>query len=478
MPIIQSYNAQVSPDNTPAPQLSPSITDHNGDMMKEAAQTLETVNQKFKQLRDSQEETDATLGLNRDLNDIELRASDDPNHNNEGQYQAEIDEAVSKHTSKITDASLRQKAKEQFSLSGYNTFGKVQNDFRKKAIEVKDLSTMDLLDSNRQQYITADQVTKALIRKQSEDAIKNNVNTGVWTAERAKVELHSVKRWDVDTAMAHADGDPAGTLQNIKDGLYPELVGEDRKTVADYAYQNMNRDLLLKQKAKQEFEQKSQSDALVLGGKGQYTLSQWQSDMNKGAFGDDLGKAEKFKQMAISGVNVAAKTDPVTMANLGEEFRTLGKKTSKGIIDTQKSASDLAEFRAKVIASNRDGKLDAQQMKEWMEATDNIFVKKSREDFDKTTTWWDKFSDWTSTNVDFSDKADAFRHKLASDWLRKVGIEGKDPAVVLPEMMKQAAETKYPKIKGLKDGDTYTTAGGKKFIFRGLDQNGVPMLEE
>jgi len=241
MPKIQIYESQVEAQSPQAPQVQ--IEDFTGGWQNatDAFKTIDATVKEFKKVRDFNEVSEAELGLRAEIGAIEQQAANEKDLNKLEYYRAKIDDAISRHSGKISDKLVQSEVRASFNLTGYSSYSKITNDFRKKSIDVGQAAYM----ARANEYATA--IANAQSQTEKDKAEADWVNAfnearaaGIYSEkdlvglqiahqEEVKTAQKTKVQYDIQSDNARSEEDSSVLAELRKaDGQYSYLDNKTR----------------------------------------------------------------------------------------------------------------------------------------------------------------------------------------------------------------------------------------------------------
>jgi hypothetical protein len=211
---IQIYESQVAQQPVDAGQVEPSFFTGGGAMMREQAQALEEINQKFKQIRDLKEITKNSTDMDIEFDKLNERMSTDPNADIDV-YRKEAVDIRNKYATQITDEASRIKFSGYADKSLSDTTIKMNALHRENEVQAQQYETLRRLDELRLKHIGGDKTA----RDEALQLLQNNVSAGIMNAAVAtKARVGIEEDWQKATVMAHAEVDAKKAMELLDSG--------------------------------------------------------------------------------------------------------------------------------------------------------------------------------------------------------------------------------------------------------------------
>lgn len=365
---IPEYESQTSLTTRPAAnRQDPADAGQSGRNLQALGNRFLEISDKFSQLRDLQQVTDASTEANRQLNDIYLKAQQDPDIWNPQKYQREIQRVRDTVGKNIFDAEARLRFQSQFESAAGSTYFNIQKDARSKQVDASKASLVNALDQYEKQYTASgtDQ-EKKMIRTNMETLLDQYATAGVVSREdvatkkialRKNLVMSEVKSDLAKAALGEADIDQV--IAKLESGQYENAIGEqldstEKLELRDLADRYKKRQEKEIEEAKKELQEQSLKSAMlrIFDKNDQYTLIDAQDDFAQGKI--SIEQYEKLEDRLTSEKAVKARTD-VAVYNMIRQAQLSGQ------IDGQAATPDqinqlILEKSAAGLLSDPDSK--------------------------------------------------------------------------------------------------------------------------
>lgn len=148
MPTFPRYQSQATASTRQSS--AEAVTDNSGEVLAQAGNqiggAIQDATIKWSNAVDTIQKTTATANFKSGLLDITNRAANDPDYNNSDKYFHEIEKLKSSSLQSFTNKGAEAQAAMDFDYDGKVAQYQIQNVYKKKMIEVGQVSTMKLLD--------------------------------------------------------------------------------------------------------------------------------------------------------------------------------------------------------------------------------------------------------------------------------------------------------------------------------------------
>jgi len=473
---IPYYESNVSIKPMDAGQMDSGLF-QQGTPIKEVSDTLNNINEQFKRLRDVRETTAAETDFKLKLNDIETRAANDPDFDNAGKYQGEIDQAISEHSGKITNPEYRMKAEGAFRLNGLSTLGNIQAGQRKRQIEAAQDETFRGLGVWENAYVhSQSQADKDLAKNSAYSLIDGGVSAGVISAEKAaQLREHINSQWPIREADWDAENLPYDVVMaKMERGDYPPehraavRSAINRKRDFEATAQKYNQQIAWDQNEAQAF------DAYQAG---QLTAQQVRDGRLEGRY--RAGWADAMVKNLNAKEKIFAVTSENEATNLAVELGDLRRKIKN--MDAYNQAEETAKFGVRILERNSQGLLSNEDTKRFTETVQKLFgnavTRATVEKVNKAHDWRDHINNFLNfahdTFAGEKSKVQAETVNMILDSISKDQSfsEGAQEIIERLQVRFNPNRTKYPV------GSIVNTPRGPRKVLQYLP-DGEPDLEE
>lgn len=347
--------------------VNPNEQGQTGKNLQEAGSRILEVSQKFAQLRDLQQVTDATTDANRQLNDLYLKAQQDPDIWNSRKYQNEIQKIRNRAGANIIDGNARLQFQSHFETAATSTMFNIQKDMRAKQLDASKASLVNALDLYEKQYTQVGTGTeKQIVRNNMEMLLDQYAEAGVISREDVAEKKIAIRKnliiSEIKNDMAKAalgQGDINDVIGKLDAGAYESAVGDelDSKTkleLRDLAERYKKRQEKEVQEAQKELQEASLKEAMlrIFDPNEQYTLIDAQDAFAEGRI--SLEQYEKLENRLTSEKAVKARTDVATY-NAIREAQLSGKWEGEAV-SPQRLNEIILERSAAGLLSDTDSK--------------------------------------------------------------------------------------------------------------------------
>jgi hypothetical protein len=470
---IPEYQQQVDIQQTATPQVQMENFTGGWKNATEAFATLDDSVKQLKKVRDFNEQTDATLGLEADIDAIKSQAANEQDPSKASEYRAKIDEAISKHSSKISDKLLQKEMTAKFQLSGYNTFSAINNDFRKKEIQNGQAKFLTIADKYARSYAEAsDDTSRRVIRNSYNDMLTSSQRSGIFDADDvAKMRIAQDREFDKADLAFDIQNIPDQVENRKKSGAYKSLssaeVEEASRVAKNMAERNKKQDEL----AVKESQISNEIGLMTDAANGKYVdISTVSQMVGSGEIRQDVG--QEYIRFISSPFSVDSETDSdeyVKMASLifdagnKEHITTLIKNTLRGGADGKINRDDLQNLIALANAKNNDllspVKDGAKQGSMW----DGVSKK-----FEAVKAWVGKVG---------ADRKQ--EQKIMSDFVSEINNSKGDVNIdeVYNKVVEKAKVDINPNKSAYQKDQTISLPDGRVVMVVGFDEDGEPLVE-
>ena len=251
-----------------------------GEALSKVGNTLMQIGEKFQEIKDENEFTSAQVTSAKRLNDVYLKAQNNPDIWNAGKTAEEdMTKIADESSAKIGNQLVKNKFMASFEMDKMSTSNKINTLLRTKQLDSVSASALEFLDSKEQSLYTAlSGNEQEIIKAEMKSKIDEMVTLGAWEKEKAYKEW-AKRESDMRTGQVDhdADIDLKGTLEELKKGekgMYPDLTPDERSKRIDSVGMKIRRDQLIN--AFQDNRQKDQAEAGVLVSWAEGTLTEKQ----------------------------------------------------------------------------------------------------------------------------------------------------------------------------------------------------------
>jgi len=473
MPKIPEYQQQVDIQQQATPQVEMNNFTGGWKNATEAFVTLDETVKQFKKVRDFNEQTDATLGLEADIDAIKQQAANEQDPSKANEYRAKIDEAIGKHSSKISDKLLQKEMTAKFQLSGYNTFSAINNDFRNKEIQNGQAKFITLADKYSRAYGEAsDDSSRNVIRSSYNDMLNASQRSGIFDADDvAKLRIAQDEAFDKADLAYDIQNIPDQVENRKKNGAYKSLSTAEVAEASRVAQNMVERNKKQEELAIKESQISNEVELMTSAANGQYvdiaTVSQM---VGAEQIRQDVG--QEYIRFISSPYVVDAETDSneyVQMA--GEIFKagnkeyitTLIKNTLKGGSDGKINKDDLQNLIALANAKNNDLLSPVKDGTKQGSIWDGIGKK-----FDAVKAWAGKVG-----------ANQAQEKKVMSDFIAEVNKSKGDVDIdaVYKKVVEKAQVDMNPNRSAYQVDQKISLPDGRVVVVTGFDEDGEPLVD-
>ena len=155
MPEFPRYNSKAQINTQPNAVVRSGAGDQL-DMVNQAAVQVSDITMKWASAMDTIQSTTAKANVKTSLVDIEQRAVNDPEYNNIDKYVQEINKLKESNVKGFQNKANEQQTGMEIDLDLQLAKIKIENVYKKKAIDVGRANTLKLLDLEQSNYINAD----------------------------------------------------------------------------------------------------------------------------------------------------------------------------------------------------------------------------------------------------------------------------------------------------------------------------------
>lgn len=254
MPTIPTNEQQVFVQPQKQGQVS---FDAGGSAFKtgaEMAGQMKTAIDQIKKVRDFNEASEAEIGLKYELSSIKAEADKDPNPGNAELYRAKIDEAIGKHSSKITDKLVALEARSKFNETGYSVFSGITNDFNQKTIDVAHKNFLVQTEQYENDYVNSNNDVDRTAAKQNWFlSLDKATKAGAFKVDDAeKLKIAQEKKFDNRDLAFDVENLPEQVEARRAKGAYKNLNNDEFKLGLDTARNNIEKRKEAAKKAERE----------------------------------------------------------------------------------------------------------------------------------------------------------------------------------------------------------------------------------
>lgn len=364
-------------------RVDPNDRGQGGKNIQEVGARLLQISDKFAQLRDLQQVTDATTESNRQLNDLYNQAQQDPDIWNTRKYEAEIQKIRSRAGKNIFDANARLQFQGQFESASQSTLFNIQKNARTKQIDASKASLVNAIDLYEKQYAQVSTGTeKQIVRNNIEMLLDQYAASGVISREDVAERKISIRKnlvvSEIKNDMAKAalgQADINDVIARLDAGSYEATVGDelDSKTkleLRDLAERYKKRQEKEVEAARQDLQEASLKDAMlkIFDPNEQYTLIDAQDAFADGMI--SLEQYEKIEDRLTSDKAVKARTD----VKVYNDIRTI---QMTGEIDGQPATA--TQINELILERSAEGLLSDGDSKTLLEKTIGDITSRSSE---------------------------------------------------------------------------------------------------
>jgi hypothetical protein len=229
MPKIPTYESQVDIKPQSAPQVEMQNFTGGWKNATEAFKVADGVVKEFKKVRDYNEVSDAEMGLRVELGQIENEAFNDRDPNNAETYKGKIDDAIARHSSKISDKGIQRQATDKFNLTGYSTYSSISNDFRKKSIDIGQANYLRSTNQYELDYSSAsNDVDRKRVKEDWVASLEGASKAGLFAADDIeRMRQAQTKKFDERDLMYDIQNIPDQVATRRSQGFYSSLTNEE-----------------------------------------------------------------------------------------------------------------------------------------------------------------------------------------------------------------------------------------------------------
>lgn len=452
MPRIQEYIQQTD-EQAPTPVMpSVELYTAGGKTFSQTAKEMGQISQEFVNIRDTRQLTKASNDFSIEVAQIKAKADADLNPDNVADYEKALNESMIKHSNSIAAPMVREKALETFRMHGYTAYADIEQQKRKRSVEIAQNDLIINVELAKQNFInTADPAKRELQLASTIALIDQHFKSGILTAESANAMKKDInKNWSLTEAMTDAERDPALAKETFKKGGYPGLDTVDERTkFVDFV------DRIEKQKVE---EQKLQAKKVVLD--------------NQSSITQEVAQG-KIKDIPISRMVEMIANHEVT-PEFGNAFIKL--KTSPDSVDPAEDKTGFPEYARAVFAAGTeeqintaielafaggaDGKISQPDMQYLLK----FALDRGKKLTEKNPVQGVIDSVWGAFTSFFNNNSPDQMNKATAEFVKEMATQkDADPAAVSQKIINQETLRKYPKISTFpKEGKIIPDANGNK----------------
>lgn len=348
MPKIQQYQSQGEFKPSQPSQIDEGLFTSGAKQIGQTAQTLDAITQKFAELKNTQQTTEALTNMKMKLDNIETNANSDQDIYSSQKYHAEVNQAVSESLTKISDPAARAKAAQTFQLSGMDSIGKINNTFRKRQVEVAQNNLYSALSVMEDHYIDAATPQQKEVQVvTAHNTLDQYVSTGILTAEQAQAFKKSIaKDWPRREFLKDVQDNATMASQRLTNGQYAGLDTPEER----YWAQNLADTNIRKQKEQVEYADKTAKisnefniiKGLAEGNFDKNNISEISKQITAGNIRQEFGEAAIKYFSSPESVDPAGDDNKEAFATMVEQIFESGDKenVSKALIGVLNGGAD------------------------------------------------------------------------------------------------------------------------------------------
>lgn len=446
MPRINIVESQIDVRPQAAPQVDPELFTSGAKTATESLQVLDQTVKEFKKVRDFNEVSAAELSLRQELGQIEMDANAEQDPNKIDDYRDKIDDAISRHSSKISDKLVQTEATSKFNLSGYSVYSNIANNFRQKSINIGQGNFLTSTNQDEISYANSDNpVDRKRIRDGWFTRLDEAHKAGLFAADDvAKMKITQTKKFDERDLMYDIQNIPGSVELRRKQGAYASLTDQEVSEGIQIArsfqekLEKQQKEIVKKEQIKNEIEVISGAANGMI-----YGLDEVNAMVGNGEIRPEIGKA--YVKYITSPKSIMPELDDTGYSKMVEGIFKAGnqdaivsaiKDTLEGGADGKAKQEDIQNLIA--LANMRANEL-------YSPTQDGIKPGSKQVEVDSLYKY---VMDWAK-NAKFDE---AQKASLTSEWVNGlVSGNGADPKTVTDAVMKRAIIRQHPEVAALDD---------------------------
>lgn len=396
---------RVTPDNT-----AEKVIAETGQQIQKFSEKIDKINQ-FRII------TEASIGLQRDLNELKVRASEETDIEKKKQYASQVDDVVNKWSNKVGEVG-NSETRAEFSRSslftGENSRIAINNDYRQSVIQsAKDSLSLSVMNAiEKAKSLDASSIIDA--NKLVDDSVNRAIDVGAITAAAGE-ELRVKAAKDVTMSYLYtvADDNLETAQEEIDSGAY-NLDYEEKDALEKYIkVKRTENEVALKKTLKS-----NEDDVLTkyITGESVYTTDKVSSLLSQGMITTQFAKS--MNQMITSVKRVDARTRDLAYIEVTNEMQKVLDMGNKITLE------EMAKFRNYVMDKHANGLLSQASTQTVLADTNQMFNDLLNGEVNSiyknanSGSIWETVKDWAGKNADDKDASAARMQTNIMSFLR------------------------------------------------------------
>lgn len=450
----------------------------SGQITEAIGETLQNAAEMFKRAALVAEKTKAQNERDKQLNDIQLRAANDPDISEERRrvYDDEIDNAILSSSESITIPEDRSLFELDSKSRGDILKSRLNGMFMKKTVEAGKASLDIYLTNKKDEFISADSVgakNTALLERDSK--IQEMLNSGFLTpAEAIELNQSQNKDWSKSQVEYDISTNPQLAKDLLDQKAYPGITEPERIEFLSDAQSAIQKKTKLADRQLKESRDDKEDELAWKFFDG--TLTTQELSDNRDVIGGKYAKA--MKKVLLS--PLSNETKPAAFLKLQDAFVNLEIDKED---ETDSTLDEIGEFRISIVEAMDKKEINQADGKRFLRQV-SVAYKQKKEDESKVSlvakigsglkAAWEKINFWADKNAENEDVEDTkmrMQRKVVDEIdAGKTPEEGLQKAIIEEQIINNPAPLS-------KIGDVITNPLGAKGKIVGHDDAGRPLVE-